>query len=183
MKYYLTLVVCLLALALKAEANCNFNCDGIYGSVLGGVNFLQIDKASRFKLDEKAGFLAGAAVGYKFNPYFRAEIELAYRGNKVKQKQMGTFNNNLWTLMGNGYLEYPLAYGITPYIGLGTGYGWNHVKFKGHKDNTNGFVWQAIAGARYQLCERTDIALDYRYMDGQKDANNHAICLSLIQSF
>ena len=64
----------------------------------------------------------------------------------------------------------PVDFGkFTPYIGAGVGSAWlkgstNDTVVRGSRSETN-FAWQGEAGIQYELTERIDLKLGYRYID------------------
>jgi opacity protein-like surface antigen len=65
------------------------------------------------------------------------------------------------TVLANAYIDFKTVSGLTPYIGAGLGYQWNHAQedLKFH-----GLAWQAGAGVAYALCDHLSLDLGYRYL-------------------
>lgn len=123
----------------------------------------------------KAGFGGLAALGYRWSPHLRTELEASGRVAKVT-----TFNGTApWagkqfdnSIMINGFYDVDLGGRVTPYVGLGLGmtqliwgdnfrvptqatptvYDGDHVEAG----------WQAIVGASYAVTPKLSLALDYR---------------------
>jgi len=143
----------------------------------------------------------GLAFGYDFNPV-RVELEYAYRGKKEfasgTQEDAPLYSWPERTLLGhsnvsykdklgvqsfflNGYYDIHNSSSITPYAGLGLGFGKvsyeasyvisdepvTHQKdvplsFSGSKTK---FAWNIGAGAAWQLSDLMALDLGYRYAD------------------
>lgn len=95
-------------------------------------------------LDVETGWQLQGAVGYRFSPMFRAEINVGYLDADAE----GTFRQNIITIaacgitpqqpclaadvegdikgttvLGMGYVDIPTGGAVTPFIGAGLGYG------------------------------------------------------------
>ncbi len=136
---------------------------------------------SRVKDDAQwdGSFGMNAFVGYKLwqgnNLRTRVEGEIGYRkldldrdslgytglfGQKVEG--IGIDGGHAWTFMANGYVDVPLQFGLTPYVGLGAGMAVADIG--GKKGNDTVFAWQAILGASYSLTDFSEIFGEYRYV-------------------
>jgi len=130
----------------------------------------------------KSGYGGLAALGYRWTPNLRTELEASGRVAKVT-----TFNGAApWagkqfdnSIMINGFYDLELGGPITPYVGLGLGmtqliwgdnfrvptqatpivYDGDHVELG----------WQAIVGASYAVTLKVSLALDYRIKGGFGD--------------
>jgi opacity protein-like surface antigen len=91
------------------------------------------------------GGFAGVGVGYQFTPFFRADVTGEYRystglrgseyyrgpdyddglGSHGVNKSTGHFDSAV--VLANAYFDLGTWYGITPFIGAGVGYAFNHV--------------------------------------------------------
>lgn len=91
------------------------------------------------------GGFAGVGVGYQFTPFFRGDITGEYRyatglrgseyyrgpdyddglGSYGVNKSSGHFDSAV--VMANAYFDLGTWYGITPFIGGGVGYAFNHI--------------------------------------------------------
>ncbi|MGU3664757.1 outer membrane protein [Methylobacterium sp. A49B] len=92
-----------------------------------------------------SGGFAGVGVGYQFTPFFRGDITGEYRystglrgseyyrgpdyddglGSYGVNKSSGSFDSAV--VLANAYFDLGTWYGITPFIGGGVGYAFNHV--------------------------------------------------------
>lgn len=119
---------------------------------------------------------------------FRGDLTLGYRGNRdVDGLKLdtpgvhfpGTFSTKVSTLtaMANLYYDFGKMRNIVPYVGVGLGVAHHNmggVSFALNAGNpvndlqgseqTN-FAWALMAGAAYQLSERTVFDIGYRYID------------------
>lgn len=91
------------------------------------------------------GGFAGVGVGYQFTPFFRGDVTGEYRystGLRGSEYYNGpVYDNNLGSyginkssghfdsavVLANAYFDLGTWYGITPFIGGGAGYAFNHV--------------------------------------------------------
>ena len=123
----------------------------------------------------KAGFGGLAALGYRWSPHLRTELEASGRVAKVT-----TFNGTApWagkqfdnSIMVNGFYDVDLGGRFTPYLGLGLGITqliWadnfrvptqaTPTVYDGDRVEAG---WQAIVGASYAVTPRVSLALDWR---------------------
>ncbi|MFD0935986.1 outer membrane protein [Methylobacterium trifolii] len=91
------------------------------------------------------GGFAGVGVGYQFNPFFRGDVTGEYRfstglrgteyyrgpdfddglGSYGVNKSTGHFDSAV--VLANAYFDLGTWYGITPFVGGGVGYAFNHM--------------------------------------------------------
>jgi opacity protein-like surface antigen len=123
----------------------------------------------------KSGYGGLAALGYRWSPNLRTELEASGRVAKVT-----TFNGAApWagkqfdnSIMVNGFYDVDLGGPLTPYVGVGLGITqliWadnfrvptqaTPVVFDGDDVELG---WQAIIGASYAVSPKVSVALDYR---------------------
>lgn len=109
-------------------------------------------------------------VGYKLwqgnNLRTRIEGEVGYHKLDLDKDSIDDAldidGGSAWTFMANGYVDFPLQFGLTPYVGLGAGMALADIG--GDKGNDTVFAWQAIVGASYSLTEFSEIFAEYRYL-------------------
>ena len=155
--------------------------DGFYGSVDGGVTFLQkfndIDKQA---IKHKTGFNAGGAFGYKLDD-FRLEAEFRYLRNKVKgdikdantREELKVHFNN-YAYMANGYYDFNefTFQNFHPVIGAGVGY--SRVTLSVADDDGtisegfNALAYQVMPGIAYDVNDQISANLSYRYLGTTK---------------
>jgi opacity protein-like surface antigen len=158
-----------------------------------GSNTLQ---APEFEFD--VGFGLGGAVGYRVSPYFRTELELAWRDNEFDNIGGFTpldiddskyYSQQSIALMANAYLQYPNQTLFTPYVGAGIGavYVKSPLKeydviiqqvltgqeIEGRRSEEWTLGYQFMAGVSYevpnlQVAGGSEIVLGYRYLTGEE---------------
>lgn len=132
------LAATVLSLPLAAQAQ---PVTGIYVGAGGGYNYRSFAQDTGIRVKpEQYGEVGVASIGYGFGNGFRAEIEGNFRHNDVRRTQIstvgtGVFRGTSGALrtyggMVNGLYDFSLAsFGlpqITPYVGVGVGYGHNN---------------------------------------------------------
>ena len=134
-----------------------------------------------FELNTQAGVNGAIAVGAKMG-MLRAEIEAAYRYNPndktvdagVQEGADGSLS--MMTVFLNGYIEFDLLGVVTPYAGLGLGYGTVSLNLKELDgtvvvdDDDTVYSYQLIAGAAVNVTENFSLTAEYRYFDSITDA-------------
>ena len=144
-----------------------------------------------------AGYGIGAALGYTVTPYFRTEVEAAWRENELGSIQGISYQpsdpgkysaQRSIALMANGYLQYPNSTFFTPYIGAGIGM----AQVRSSLENIDAIIqqitlgqdldakgarewvlaYQFMAGLNYEVpyfaMGKSEIFLGYRYFTGQE---------------
>jgi opacity protein-like surface antigen len=141
---------------------------------------------SSFKYKERSdtGYVAGAAIGYRFTDQFRLEAEAMYQSNDLDEALLTVNTNNFGgftqkaslqgerertTFLVNGYYDFKNSTAFTPY--LSGGVGGYHLRINAGQGRRSGendldFAWQLGAGVNYMLCERIGVDLKYRYLSG-----------------
>jgi opacity protein-like surface antigen len=140
----------------------------------------------------EAGGLAGLAIGYRFNDWFRADISAEYRMrtgysglDRTASTTPGTFdgtnqytaNKSEYLFMANAFLDLGTYSHITPYVGAGVGATYTMISgFSDTNTPTAGvaygadegdwaFAWALHAGLAYEVNERLTLDFGYRYLD------------------
>jgi opacity protein-like surface antigen len=141
---------------------------------------------SKFKYKEESdpGYVAGAAVGYRFSEWFRLEGEAMFQSTdlnksvtKVNTQNFGSFTltNDLdgqrerTTFLLNGYYDFKNSSAFTPYFTAGIGgYHLQITASQGRRSGENSvdFAWQFGAGLNYQLNDRMSLDMKYRFLGG-----------------
>ncbi len=137
------------------------------------------------------GFNGEGSIGWGFGNGLRTEIQGAYYYNNVNHRSgtpvtgvtsghaesYGALVNVLYDL---DLAQFGLVLPVTPYVGVGAGYLWNHLSpfttqySDGNIDRTGGtngsFAYQGIVGAAYNIAPVPGLALtaEYRFL-GQLD--------------
>lgn len=134
-----------------------------------------------FELNTSQGYNAALAVGAKFGN-LRAEIEGVYRRNdNDKFNQGGTSQGadgdlSTLTVFLNGYYEIDIFGVVTPYAGVGVGYGKVSMDLKNLNgtlvvdDDDTVYSYQLMAGAAINVTENFSLTGEYRYFDTIDDA-------------
>ena len=177
-------ILVLLALLISAPAQA----DTLYFAAQAGFNTQPTSEnqnaavpANGFDLNTQSGVNGALAVGAKLG-MLRAEIEAVYRYNpNDKFDQGGTpqgADGSMSTahLFLNGYVEIDILGIVTPYAGLGIGYGTVSLNLKQLNgtvvvdDDDTVYSYQLMAGAAVNLTENFSLTAEYRYFDTISDA-------------
>ena len=136
---------------------------------------------NNFELNTQNGVNGALAVGAKFG-MLRGEIEGVYRYNPNDKFIDGGgpdgADGSLSTahVFLNGYLEFDLLGIISPYAGLGVGYGTVSLNLKELDgtvvvdDDDTVYSYQLMAGAALNVTENLSLTAEYRYFDTISDA-------------
>lgn len=126
-----------------------------------------------YNFEFATGVASGLAVGYRFHPHIRTELELARRDNDLSGSSPAgsTVGGHLATtaLMANIYYDF-LTGSWTPYLGAGIGCSWINVdNFRVNNqlhinDTATAVAFQGVGGALYRINERWSASLDYRFL-------------------
>jgi OmpA-OmpF porin, OOP family len=185
MRSYLLAAAAAAAIATPAVARDGSPYVGIEGGLLIAEDFEQDVRIGddRFdnglSVDFKRGLDIDAIAGYDFG-MFRLEGEVGYKRLRAEEisltpglaAELGVTNDDgvfignfdtdsrgsVWSLMGNGMLDFGDDDGWNGFIGGGIGRA--RVKLAGESDSA--FAWQAIAGVRKAVTDNIDVGLKYR---------------------
>lgn len=136
---------------------------------------------NNFELNTQSGINGALAVGVTFG-MLRGEIEAVYRYNPNDKTVDGGVqtgaDGSLSTahIFLNGYLEMGILGLVTPYVGVGVGYGTVSLNLKDLNgtvvvdDDDTVYSYQLMAGAAANLTENWSITAEYRYFDTITDA-------------
>ena len=152
------------------------------------------DELEMLNSEFEAGGLAGAAIGYRFNQWFRADISAEYRmrtayngldrydTTDVDATWDGTnqyeADKSEFLVMANAFVDLGTYHGITPYAGVGVGASYTMIDNLTDTNVTasptnvayaddNGewaFAWALHAGLGYEVNERLTLDFGYRYL-------------------
>jgi opacity protein-like surface antigen len=110
-------------------------------------------------LEHDGGWLLGLAIGNSFNN-FRLEGEIEYRSNDFSAKGVsGDETLTTISLMANGYYDFNIDSGITPYVGAGIGM----ARHDAEVDDDTVFAYQATIGLAMPVSDTMDLDFAYRY--------------------
>ncbi len=131
------------------------------------------------KISFDPGVRLGFRAGYGFTDWFAGEIETGIIANNIDNisgvattEVNGTFAKI--PLLLNGRINLPNKYRVSPYIGAGAGIAntiltANDIVVAGNGMNGSVtdtvFVWQAFAGFRIALGEKTALNIGYHYLN------------------
>ncbi len=159
------LAATVLALPVAAQAQ---PVNGLYIAGGAGVNYRLNSTDSGLKIKTTdIGAVGLASIGWGFGNGLRAEVEGNFRQNDVRSLTI----NGVVASRKTGYLQtygamvnamYDINLGgpLTPYVGVGVGYGWNDFKgVRGRVGNTSfrlvdvegALAYQGILGVAYSL--------------------------------
>lgn len=108
------------------------------------------------------GSIAAGNILKVMNGDFRLELEYTRNAeaekNNIKIKNQG--------VLFNVYYDFDLktAVPVTPYVGVGLGWGRTEISGTGKNIKENGAAMQIGAGVNYKIFDRTSIDLGYRYI-------------------
>ena len=131
------------------------------------------------KISFDPGVRLGFRAGYGFTDWFAGEIETGIIANNIDNISGGTATEVNGTyakipLMLNGRINLPNKYRVSPYFGAGAGIAStiltaNDIVVSGRGLNGSVtdvvFVWQAFAGFRIALGEKTALNVGYHYLN------------------
>ncbi|MCO6419570.1 OmpA family protein [Siccirubricoccus sp. KC 17139] len=161
------LAATVLALPLAAQAQ---PVSGLYVGAGAGLNLHQestgnangVSGKTKYENDGLGG-LGLASIGWGFGNGLRAEVEGNFRQNGIERTTgpggarvaSGGYLNN-YGVMVNAFYDFQLGGPISPYLGVGVGYGWveaKNIRIAGTTvhDTDSQFAYQGIAGAAYSL--------------------------------
>jgi opacity protein-like surface antigen len=177
-------ILVLLALLISAPAQA----DTLYFAAQAGFSTLPTsdnenpnDPTDNFELNTQNGINGALAVGAKFGS-LRAELEAVYRYNPndkfVNAGGAEGADGSMSTaqIFLNGYYEIDIFGVVTPYAGVGVGYGTVSLNLKELDgtvvvdDDDTVYSYQLIAGAAVNVTENFSLTAEYRYFDTINDA-------------
>jgi opacity protein-like surface antigen len=156
---------------MKADAGVVVAKDVALQEFLG----LTIPANSKISLDP--GVRLGFRAGYGITDWFAGEIETGITANNIEDITGATEANGTFAkvpLMLNGRINLPNKYRVAPYFGAGAGIAStvltaNDIAFPAGGMNGSVtdvvFVYQAFAGFRIALGEKTALNLGYHYLN------------------
>ena len=172
----------LLALSLFWTASAH-SAEGMYASGALGLNSASDADAAQpympgtkgtMSFDTGFGFLA--AVGYGMDN-FRLEGEFAYQKNDLNDFDVLGYSTGLtgdvsvWSMLCNGYYDFPIGGDITPFVTAGLGFA--QVNMNDFNTPQSGqsawssddyvFAWQVGAGVSYTVNKELTLEGKYRY--------------------
>ena len=124
--------------------------------------------------DLDTGYGIGMALGYHFDA-FRLEGELEFRDTDIEDTNFGI---QMWDLLANVYIDFENASLVTPYIGIGGGYGWLDLDQVLEYDDTQ-LVYQGTAGVNWEVTHNVKMDWQYRYLTDNDEYKTHNFSVGL----
>lgn len=187
-------LVCQMGYADEEILTCEVEeCGRFYAGLIGGLNF----GSGSCDYDQNTTGMGGLFAGYQFDWNLRLEAEVTYSYVKISKHYYDSFMSLPWrysvhtkiqavNFLGNVLYEFPICTNITPYFGVGCGYGWRDSKtssfFYSIRPAKNNFVWQGIAGLAYHFCDYK-FSVDYRRVDFGCNWSDHLMTCSVAKYF
>ncbi|HAJ48140.1 MAG TPA: hypothetical protein DCL54_16325, partial [Alphaproteobacteria bacterium] len=149
--------------SLEAGASFAQDADFDFGPIGGPV-------AGNGTAELETGWAGMAALGYAWPKNWRAEFELGYRNNDLDRvcipgcAAVPGGSVEAFSQMFNVIYDFDIAQDW--YLSLGAGIGGNYVTIEGAgaSDNDYALAGQLLAGINYEISDRLDLSLNYRYM-------------------
>jgi outer membrane protein OmpA-like peptidoglycan-associated protein/opacity protein-like surface antigen len=179
MKKYALAALTLAAVLMAPGVSQAYPKQGWYAGLGAGVGFQESTDATAAATTDNVkfnpGFVVSGSTGFGFENQLRPEFEVAYRKSTVDSVTGpgaggGSGNINSIAFMGNLFYDFDTRSGLTPYLGVGIGGAFVGADgigsvFTGDAIEGSPFqlAYQGIAGFSYELSERVEATLDYRY--------------------
>jgi opacity protein-like surface antigen len=178
------LILSLLLLAAPAT-HAATPIDGWYSNVFAGYAYVPDNinttrgSTTYTNANYESEYNAGGSFGFKSNPmryegqvtYLNAALSHVYE-NSLKQTEISGHNNAFFGLV-NVYYDFPdVIQTISPFLGLGLGYGWIDMKINNKylidvpdfSDAGSAFAYQGSVGLTFNFAENYALNIGYRYI-------------------
>ncbi len=176
------LIVLAAALGLLVSGSLTGAMAQMYLNVQGGATF--VDSADStitngingpdFRTRFDTGYNVSAALGFRFIPALRTEIEAGFRKNDFDEAAINGPSTSLggdvmvWSGMLNVFFDFVNPTNFTPYIGGGAGWAWVDADLRGpagasFDERDDVWAWQIGGGASMAINPQMALVLDYRY--------------------
>ncbi|MCE9521211.1 MAG: OmpA family protein [Alphaproteobacteria bacterium] len=176
MKTRTLLLGAVASLALAGAANAR-EINGWYIGLEGGGNWIDDldgtinfdapgtpnDFASVGTEQFDTGWAVLATVGYGFGGNWRAEFEGGYRDNK-DTTATGDTGLAEWSAMINVLYDIHLTPKMNLSLGAGVGADFAELRLGTFKEDDTNLAYQGIVGLSYELTDRLDLTMNYRYL-------------------
>ena len=106
-------------------------------------------------------FIGDAGIGYQIDPNFRTDLTYGMTSNYTLAPG-ATLSTS--TIMGNVYYDWRNSTPLTPYVGVGAGYGWQY-NTGGGAFNASGIALGLKVGVSYDITNNLALDLGYRFND------------------
>lgn len=178
-----------LSFFMGASLHAAVPIDGWYLTGFGGYAYLpnNID-TSRNSItytdaNYESEYNVGGSFGYQSNPmryegqvtYINAMLNSVFE-NGLKEDRAAGYNNVVLGLM-NVYYDFPMVIPtLSPFLGVGLGYGWVNVKVDNNRVpnvadfriSDSAFAYQGTAGITFNFAENYALNIAYRYVGTDK---------------
>lgn len=170
-------LVGLPALAQTAPPATIFSEVTVGSGVAGSVNAAAVPSGGSVPVasghfSPNAGVFISGGVGVEMPYGLALEAEGLYTNNDIQTNALNSqFNLSLdaatrsWGAMGDVIYRLKFLYPVTPYVGIGGGYGRARYEALGVTLDNDGFMWQARAGLSYPVASKVFLDLGYRYLN------------------
>ncbi|WP_185805713.1 outer membrane protein [Chlorobium phaeovibrioides] len=121
--------------------------------------------ASDHDVEYDSGYALEGAFGVK-KDMFRAELAIGYQvqdANKVFDTKWDGLEVSLLSFMANGYADFKMDGGISPYLMGGLGFATVDVSDSSVSADVTPFAWQLGAGVGVPATDNITVDLGYRY--------------------
>ncbi len=146
---------------------------GIYVRGDVGVSYLNWGSATN-----NMAFVGDVGIGYQVDPSFRTDLTYGMTGNYTLAPG-STLSTS--TIMGNVYYDWRNSTPLTPYVGVGVGYGWQY-NAGGGAFNSSAIALGLKAGVSYDFTNNLALDVGYRFNDilvGGQNTPEHQIAAGL----
>ena len=106
-------------------------------------------------------FVGDVGIGYQIDPNFRTDLTYDMTGNYTVAPG-ATLSTS--TIMGNVYYDWRNSTPLTPYVGVGAGYGWQYASGVG-AFSSSGIAVGLKAGVSYDISNNLALDVGYRFND------------------
>lgn len=127
---------------------------GLYVRGDVGASFLNSGNSS------PSSYVGDAGIGYAFDQNFRADITYSFTGNYALNPT-GNISTNV--ILGSVYYDFRNQSPLTPYLGIGAGYGFENGS--NGVANAQGLAVGFAAGVSYDLNRNLALDVGYRFHD------------------
>jgi len=121
--------------------------------------------ATDHDVEYDSGYALEGAIGVK-NDMFRGEIAIGYQAqdvDKIFDTKTDIVDVSILSFMANGYADFKMDAGITPYLMGGLGVATVDVSVSSVSVDSTPFAWQLGAGVGVPATDNITVDLGYRY--------------------
>ncbi len=166
MKRIAGLVTGVLVLLFATQLWAQNRPEGMYlsGNIGFGIRSDSKLTGSAGQFDNDPAFVINGAVGIKLKENFRVEGEIGYHWNAADRTFDGqNFDFSVLSFMGNTYFDIPTQSPLTPYLGIGLGFGIAGGEDSFSSDSDLVGAVQLMAGLGYDISPKATLTFGYRY--------------------